>query len=99
MTQDHNQRRVQDTHGVLKAGYHFIARDIAGDSADKDVASRSIEAVLRSDAGIRAAKNGGKRILPNAESFAFMLEVMPSADAINVAHIAFHQPVKRVVGR
>jgi hypothetical protein len=65
---------------------------------DEHVAARGIEAVFRGDARVGAAEHRGKGVLPRAQRFALMLEVVPSADAFDVTRIALHQAVERRVG-
>ena len=55
---------------------------------------RGLEAEFRCDARVGAAQHRGKRILALGERFALVLEVVPPADAFDVAGIALHQLVK-----
>ncbi len=46
----------------------------------------------------RATEHRGERILPGAQGFAFMLEIVPSADAFDVTGIAVHQALEAASG-
>ena len=50
----HDQRRLKHLHSVSQAGHHFVAGEIAGDAANKQVATRRVEAKFGSDARIGA---------------------------------------------
>ena len=59
----HDQRRLKHLHSVSQAGHHFVAGEIAGDAANKQVATRRVEAKFGSDARIGATQYGGEGIL------------------------------------
>ena len=99
MTEHQDQRRIEHLHGIFEARDHLVAGEISGDAADEQVAARGVEAVFRGDPGIGAAQDGGEWILPFAERFALVAEIVPPRIAFDVARIAFHQPVQRGIGR
>src|SRR6516225_11321481 len=94
----HEERHVQHCHSIFETRDGFLDGEIAGVAADEHVAARGIEAEFRCDARVGAAQHRGKRILALGERFALVLEVVPPADAFDVAGIALHQLVKGGAG-
>jgi hypothetical protein len=84
---------------VFEARDDDVAGEVTGQAADEHIAAGGIEAVFRGDARVGAAQHRGKGILAAAQRLALMLEVVPPADAIDVARIALHQTLERGVGR
>ena len=95
----HDQRRVEHRDGIFQACRHFVAGEIAGDAADENVAARGVEAIFGRDARVGAAEHSGVRILPCAQGFTLVLEVVTPAHPFDIARIASHQPVERGIGR
>jgi hypothetical protein len=67
VSKHHNQRRLEHLHRVFQAGDHFVAGEIAGDAANKKVATRRVEAKFGSDARIGATQYRGEGVLAPAQ--------------------------------
>jgi hypothetical protein len=89
MAKHHDERRIQHLNRIFQAYHDIVIGEIARDAADERVASGRIETVFRRDPGIGAAQHRSKRILSGAQRLAFMLEVVSSADAVDVARMPF----------
>jgi hypothetical protein len=88
VSKHHNQRRLEHLHRVFQAGDHFVAGEIAGDAANKKVATRRVEAKFGSDARIGATQYRGEGVLAPAQRFAFVREVVPKRGALDVTSAA-----------
>jgi hypothetical protein len=55
VAEHHDERRVERLHRIFEAGDDVVAREIACDTTDEDVAGRGIEAKFRSDPRIGAS--------------------------------------------
>src|SRR5262250_2865139 len=97
VTEHQDKRRLQNLNGVFQACNDVVTREVTGHAANKEVTPRCIKAILGYDAGIRTAENCCEGVLPFAKRFAFVLEIVPSAETLDVAGIAFHQPIERSV--
>src|ERR1700720_4954322 len=85
----YDQRRLEHRDSVFQAGHHFVAGEIAGDAANKQVAPRGIETEFGSNARIGTTQYRGEGILACAQRLAFVREVVPEPDSSNVAAVAF----------
>src|SRR5271154_5619228 len=88
MAENHDQRRVEHLHGIFEAGDDLVGCEVAGNTANEDIATRGIEAYCRRDRRVGAAQPRAKRILPATQSLALMPEIMALSGAGDVARIA-----------
>jgi hypothetical protein len=95
MSKHHDQRRLEHRHGIFQAGDHFVTGEIAGDAANKQVATGRIEAKFGSNAGIGATQYRRKGILARAQRLALVREVVPEGGAFDVAAVALRQTIER----
>jgi len=82
-----------------KLAIHFVAGEIAGNSANKEVAPRGIKAKFGSNSRVGATEDRGKWILAGAQRLAFMRKVMPERGPADIAAAALRQTVERGVRR
>jgi hypothetical protein len=94
MAEYQDQWCVEHLHGVLQACDDVIAGEIACHAADEDIAACRIKTIFRRDARVGATENGGEWVLSRTQGLAFMIEVMPSADTLDITSVAFHQAVE-----
>ena len=87
----------QHLHGIFKACNNFSAGEIARDAADENVAACRVKAIFGRDAGVGATEDAGEWVLPCAQGLAFMAEVVPFADAVDIPGVTLHQSLKRSV--
>src|SRR5579884_902895 len=99
VAENHDQGSLEHLDRVFEARDHFVACEIAGHTADEQVAARGVEAIFGRDAGVGAAENGGKRILTSRQRPALVLKIMTPAYAFDIARIALLQTGKRSVRR
>ena len=95
----HDERRVEDCHGVFEARDHIVIGKISGDPANEEVAAARVEGIFGSDTRIGAAQNGRVRVLPFRQRLALMAEIVALRHALDIAGVPRHQEIERGLRR
>ena len=99
MAKHQDERRIEHRDGIFQARDRIVVGEIAGDATDEQIAAAAVEGIFGRDAGIRAAQDAGIGILAAGQCLAFVLEIVPARDAVDIAGVALHQPLQRLVRR
>src|SRR5579883_163722 len=69
VAENHDQGSLEHLDRVFEARDHFVACEIAGHTADEQVAARGVEAIFGRDAGVGAAAAPNCRIARRPKAF------------------------------
>src|SRR5260370_2384842 len=98
VTQNKDQRRTENTYSIFKTRDGIVIGEIAGHAAHEHVAATGVERVFRSDTGVSAAEDAGKRVLSQSERRPFSAEIVTEHTALDITMVAFHEAIQSRVG-